>query len=75
MRGLFALIALFTFIFPLAAMAQSNNSNDPPKKPVVQKRIESVEITEEPKSPGWSMERMQRAKPLPLPKADPNKAK
>jgi hypothetical protein len=75
MRGLFALIALFTFVFPLAAMAQSNNSNDPSQKPVVQKRIESVEITEEPKSPGWSMERMQRAKPLPLPKADPNKAK
>ena len=75
MRGLLALIALFTAVFPLMAMAQSNNSNDPPLKPVVQKRIESVEITEEPKSPGWSKERMQRAKPLPLPRVDPDKAK
>jgi hypothetical protein len=75
MRGLFALIALFTSVFSFATMAQSNNSNDPPQKPVVQKRIESVEITEEPKSPGWSMERMQRARPLPMPKADPNKTK
>jgi hypothetical protein len=75
MRGLVALIALFTSVFSGAAMAQSNNSNEPPAKPIVQKRIESVEITAQPKSPGWSMERMQRAKPLPTPKADPNKAK
>jgi hypothetical protein len=75
MRGLLSLIALFTLVFPFAAMAQSNNSNDPPLKPLVQKRIESVEITEQPKSPGWSKERMQRAKPLPLPRVDPDKAK
>ena len=75
MRGLLALIALFTSAFPLAAMAQSNNSNDPPQKPGMQKRIESVEITEQPKSPGWSQERMRRAKPLPLPRVDPDKAK
>ena len=75
MRGSIFLIALFTSVFSGAAMAQSNNSNEPPTKPAVQKRIESVEITDQPKSPGWSMERMQRAKPLPMPKADPNKAK
>jgi len=75
MRGLIALIALFTSVFSGAAMAQSNNSNEPPTKPVVPKRIESVEVTDQPKSPGWSMERMQRAKSLPMPKADPNKAK
>jgi hypothetical protein len=75
MRGLPALIALFTLVLPFAAMAQSNNSNDPPLKPGVQKRIDSVEITEEAKSPGWSKERMQRAKPLPLPRVDPDKAK
>jgi len=75
MRGLLALIALFTSVFLSAAMAQSNNSNDPPQKPAAQKRIDSVEITEQPKSPGWSKERMQRAKPLPLPKVDPDKAK
>ena len=75
MRGLIALIAAFTSVFSGAAMAQSNNSNEPPTKPIVQKGIESVEITDQPKSPGWSMERMQRAKPLPMPKADPNKAK
>jgi len=34
-----------------------------------------VEITEQPKSPGWSKECMQRAKPLPLPKVDPDKGK
>jgi hypothetical protein len=75
MRGLLALIALFTSVFPLAAMAQSNNNNTPPLKPLVERRIESVDITEQPKSPGWSKERMQRARPLPLPKADPDKAK
>ena len=75
MRGLVALIALFTSVFSGAAMAQSNNSNEPPTKPVVQKRIESVEITEVPKSPGWSKERIQRAKPMPMPKVDPDKAK
>ena len=75
MRGLLALIALFTSVVWFAAMAQSNNSNDPPLKPGEQKRIDSVEITEQPKSPGWSKERMQRAKPLPLPKVDPDKAK
>jgi hypothetical protein len=75
MRGLLALIALSTSVLPLAAMAQSNNSNDPALKSVAEKRIESVEITEQPKSPGWSKERMQRARPLPMPKADPDKAK
>jgi hypothetical protein len=75
MRGLLALIALFTSVFSLAAMAQSNNSNDPSQKPVVEKRIESVEITEQPKSPTWSKERLQRAIPMPLPKADPDKVK
>ena len=54
MRGLLALIALFTTVFPLAAMAQSNNSNEPPQKPAAEKRIDSVEIAEQPKSPGWS---------------------
>jgi hypothetical protein len=75
MRGLLALIALCTSIFSVAAMAQSNNSNDPPLKPAVEKRIDSVEITEQPKSPGWSKERLQRAKPMPLPRVDPDKAK
>jgi hypothetical protein len=75
MRGLLALIALFTAVSPLAAMAQSNNSNDPPKMPIAEKHIESVDFTDQPKSPGWSKERMQRAKPMPLPRADPDKAK
>ena len=75
MRGLLALIALLTAVFPLAARAQSNSSNDPPQKPSAEKRIESVEITEQPKSPGWSKERLQRAKPMPLPRVDPDKAK
>jgi hypothetical protein len=75
MRGLLALIALFASVISFAAMAQSNNSNDPPQKPLAEKRIDSVEITEQPKSPGWSRERMQRAKPLPLPRVDPDKTK
>jgi hypothetical protein len=75
MRGLLALIALFTTVFPLAAMAQSNNSNEPPQKPAAEKRIDSVEIAEQPKSPGWSKERMQRAKPMPLPRVDADKIK
>jgi hypothetical protein len=74
MRGLLALIALFASVISFAAMAQ-NNSNDPPQKPLAEKRIDSVEITEQPKSPGWSRERMQRAKPLPLPRVDPDKTK
>jgi hypothetical protein len=53
-------------------MAQSNGNNDEPQKPV-QKRIESVEVTDQPKSSGWTQERMQRAKPLPLPRVDPDK--
>jgi len=72
MRGLIALIAVFASTFTFTAMAQSNGNNDEPQKPV-QKRIESVEVTDQPKSSGWTQERMQRAKPLPLPRVDPDK--
>ena len=73
MRGLITLVAALSSVFTVNAMAQSNNNNEPPaKKP---NNIESVEITEQPKSPGWSQDRMKKAKPLPMPKADSDKAK
>ena len=71
MRGLITIVAVFS-AFSVDAMAQSNNNEPPAKKP---NQMESVEITEQPKSPGWSQERMQKAKPLPMPKVDPDKAK
>ncbi|HLL27905.1 MAG TPA: hypothetical protein VKT73_09715 [Xanthobacteraceae bacterium] len=73
MRGLLALIAL-TSVFCSFAMAQSNDKPKP-SKPFDPGRIESVEITEQPKSSGWTEDRMRKAKPLPLPSVNSDKTK
>ena len=75
MRGLITLVAIVSSAFTSTAMAQSNNNNNEPPSAKKPNQIESVEITEQPKSPGWSKERMQKAKPLPMPKVDPDKAR